>query len=147
MKLNKKLYKDYTVKHAPKSSCVKNFFLAYLVGGAICVIGQLFKELYAPHIQDKTILASTVSVTLVFLSCLFTAVGLYDRLAKHAGAGTLVPTTGFANPTISPALDNKAEGWVAGVGAKMFLIAGPVIVYGTAAGVVYGVIYWIVQMI
>ena len=146
MKINQKLYKEYTAKHAPKSSAMKNFFLAYLVGGAICVVGQVLRELMAPWIEKESTLSCAVSVALILLSCLFTAIGWYDRLAKHAGAGTLVPITGFANATISPALDNKAEGFILGVGAKMFTIAGPVIVYGVSASVVYGMIYWITTL-
>ena len=144
--INKKDYKNYTKTHAPKSRVIKNTFLAFLVGGAICTLGELIKTLLSKYINDEKALSSAVSISLIFIACLATALGFYDSIAKHAGAGTLVPITGFANAMISPALDNKAEGFILGVGAKMFTIAGPVIVYGTVASVVYGIIYWIITL-
>lgn len=147
MKFDKKTYPEYAKKHAPRSPVGKNTFLAFIAGGAICAAGQGFKELYSALTGDEKTAGTLVSVTLIFLSCLFTSLGLYDKLAKHAGAGTLVPITGFANACMSPALDNKSEGWITGVGAKMFVISGPVILYGTAAGVIYGVILWVSGLI
>jgi stage V sporulation protein AC len=141
--INKRDYKNYTKNNAPKSRVVRNSFFAFLTGGAICTLGELIKKILVPYINDEKTLSSTVSISLIFIACLATALGFYDSIAKHAGAGTLVPITGFANAMISPALDNKAEGWIMGVGAKMFTIAGPVIVYGTIASVIYGIIYWV----
>ena len=112
------------------------------MGGGICTAGQGLFGIYSRFLS-QTNTKTLVSVSLIFLSCLFTGLGFYDKLAKHAGAGTLVPITGFANAVCSPAIDSKAEGFIFGVGSKMFVIAGPVIVYGTAASVAYGVIYWI----
>jgi stage V sporulation protein AC len=122
--------------------CVK----AYVVGGLICVLGEALFTLYSSFIEKQNDSRLLVSVTLIFLSCFLSGIGIFDKIAKHAGAGTLVPITGFANAVVSPAIDNKAEGFILGVGAKMFTIAGPVIVYGTVASVIYGVIYWITTL-
>lgn len=136
-------YSQMVKKASPPSPIIKNCILAYIVGGSICALGQGFIEIYLALGISKEIATPLSSVTLVFLSALFTGLGLYDKLATHAGAGTLVPITGFANAVCSPAVEFKTEGFILGVGAKMFTIAGPVIVYGTVASVVYGVIYWI----
>ena len=115
---------------------------AFVFGGLICVLGQSLTDMYkAFGLEQKTASLSS-SVTLIFLSALLTALGLYEKLAKHAGAGTLVPITGFANSVAAPALEFKTEGWVLGLGAKIFIISGPVILYGTLASVVYGLIYY-----
>ena len=145
MKFDKRSYSEFAKKHAPRSPVGKNTALAFICGGCICAVGQGFKELFLSLTGDEKTAGTLVSVTLIFLACLFTSLGLYDRLAKHAGAGTLVPITGFANACMSPALDNKSEGWVSGLGAKTFIISGPVILYGTAAGVIYGVILWLIR--
>ena len=128
---------------SPNSPLGKDCLNAFWIGGLICVLGQLIKNGYlALNLSDKS--ASTaMSMTLVALSALLTGLGLYDDIAKHAGAGTLVPITGFANAVSSAAIEFKTEGWVLGLGAKIFTIAGPVIVYGIAASVVYGLIYWL----
>lgn len=140
-------YKKYTAAHAPKSPILKNTFFAFLTGGIICTCGQGLFDLYKRYLNlNETDAGSLVSVSLIFLACLLTGIGIFDSIAKFAGAGTLVPITGFANAVISPAMDNKAEGLVMGVGAKMFIIAGPVIVYGTMASVIYGIIYWITTL-
>lgn len=132
------------VKEASKSSPkIKDFIWAYVVGGFICVLGQLLNELYTYLGLGNKQITMLVPVTLIFLSAMLTAFKLFDNIAKRAGAGTLVPITGFANAVASPAVEFKPEGFVMGVGAKMFTIAGPVIVYGTVASVIYGVIYWI----
>jgi len=146
MKINKNEYKNYVKRMAERSPVLKDCFLAYIVGGAVCVIGQGFFELFSIIGFEKEQSGTFVSITLIFISALLTCIGVFDKIAKHAGAGTLVPITGFANSIVSPALDNKAEGFILGVGAKMFTIAGPVIVYGTVASVVYGVIYWITTL-
>ncbi len=115
---------------------------AFIFGGLICMLGQSLLDMYkAFGLQQKTA-SLAVSVTLIFLSALLTALGWYEKLAKHAGAGTLVPITGFANSVAAPALEFKTEGWVLGLGAKIFIISGPVILYGTLTSIVYGLIYY-----
>lgn len=137
-----KQYQDLVSRMAPKSPIIKNCLIAFLVGGLICTLGQALTNLYSYFGLDEETSGTATSMTLVALSALFTGLSLYDNLAKHAGAGTLVPITGFANAVSSAAIEFKTEGFILGVGAKMFTIAGPVIVYGTVASVVYGVIYW-----
>lgn len=143
MDMSPKQYQEYLKSINPKSPLWKNVALAFLVGGAICCLGQALSDWYrflGLKLEDA---ATATSVSLVFLSALFTGLGLYHKLARHAGAGTLVPITGFANAVVSPAMDFRAEGLITGMAAKMFLIAGPVIVFGTAASVVYGVVLWL----
>ena len=131
---------------SPKSPIAKNCIWAFLVGGTICCLGQLIKTGYQGLGLDEESAGTAVSMTLVFLSALLTGLSVYDNIAKHAGAGTLVPITGFANAVVAPAIEYKTEGFILGVGAKMFTIAGPVIVYGVSASVVYGLIYWITTL-
>ncbi len=131
---------------APKSPMGKDCFHAFWIGGLICLLGQLIINGYMALGLPKTEASTAGSMTLVAISALLTGLSLYDDIARHAGAGTLVPITGFANAITAPAVEFKTEGFVLGVAAKMFTIAGPVIVYGTAAGVVYGVIYWITTL-
>ena len=131
---------------APKSPIVKDCFNAFWIGGLICCIGQLILNGYVALGLDKTDAGTATSMTLVVLSALLTGLSLYDNIAKYAGAGTLVPITGFANAIAAPAVEFKTEGFILGVGAKMFTIAGPVIVYGVSASVVYGIIYWITTL-
>ena len=140
--MTNEVYLQYVRKKERERSSplARNTALAFIVGGAICVLGQLLSGLYLSAGMSESDAGTAVTVTLIFLSALFTGLGLYDRLAKHAGAGTLVPVTGFANAVVSPAIDFKSEGFITGMAAKMFLIAGPVIVYGTVAGVVYGIV-------
>ena len=138
-----KLVKDMS----PKSPMGKNCLKAFVVGGLICTLGQALINLYSYWGLEQEQASTVASMTLVALSALLTGLSLYDNLAKHAGAGTLVPITGFANAVSSAAVEFKTEGFILGVGAKMFTIAGPVIVYGVSASVVYGVIYWICQML
>lgn len=133
-------YKQYTDRHAPRSRIGRNMCRAFLVGGLICCLGQLLLDLYGLAGLGEQDAATAVSVTLVLLGAALTGLGLYDDLAKFAGAGTLVPITGFANSVVSPALEFKTEGFITGTAAKMFVIAGPVIVYGISASVVYGLI-------
>ena len=132
---------------APKSPILKDCVNAFWIGGLICAIGQLFLNGYTALGLDKTDAGTATSMTLVAISALLTGLSLYDNIAKHAGAGTLVPITGFANSIAAPAVEFKTEGFILGVGAKMFTIAGPVIVYGVSASVVYGLIYWIATVI
>lgn len=115
---------------------------AFFFGGLICMIGQSIFNMYSYFGFDKDASAMATSVSLVFLAALFTGLGWYDRIAKHAGAGTLVPITGFANSVAAPALEFKTEGMILGLGAKIFIISGPVILYGTLASIVYGIIYY-----
>ncbi len=143
MNIDKKTYKKYASAHAPKSPLAKDCLWAFCVGGAICTLGQLLTSAYTAWGLPKEDAGTLTSVTLIFLSALFTGLGIFDCIAKHAGAGTLVPITGFANSVVSPAIDTKSEGLVLGVGSKIFTVAGPVLLYGTLAGAVYGVIYWI----
>ncbi len=144
--MNQKEYQAFSKKTAKKSPILKNCIFAFLAGGAICTLGQLIMNLLANCGFSKNETQKWVPISLIFLACLFTGIGWFDQFAKKVGAGTLVPITGFANAMCSPAIDNKAEGFVLGVGAKMFTIAGPVIVYGTVASVLYGVIYWITTL-
>ena len=141
--MTEKEYARLVGEMAPKSPILKDCVLAFLVGGLICTLGQALLALYGALGLEKTDAATATSMTLVFLSALFTGLSLYDDLAKHAGAGTLVPITGFANAVAAPAVEFKTEGFILGTAAKMFTIAGPVIVYGVSASVVYGLIYWI----
>ena len=131
---------------SPKSPIVKDCIHAYWIGGLICVLGQLAINGYIALGLDKEKASTAASMTLVALSALLTGLSLYDNIAKHAGAGTLVPITGFANSIAAPAVEFKTEGFILGVGAKMFTIAGPVIVYGVSASVVYGLIYWVTTL-
>ncbi len=146
MKMSKKEYDRLTKRLSPPSPKLKDFIWAYCVGGIICVIGQLFLELYTYLGLSEKQLKAAVPVTLIFIAALLTGLRLFDKIAKRAGAGTLVPITGFANAVVSPAIEFKTEGYVLGLGAKMFVIAGPVIVYGVIASIIYGVVYWIYKM-
>ena len=140
MNMTPQEYQAYIKGKQHSSPLAKNMLLAFLVGGSICVVGQLLINGYAALGLGKEDAGTAGSVTLVFLSALFTGLGLYHRLARFAGAGTLVPITGFANSVVSPAVDYRAEGIITGTAVKMFSIAGPVIVFGTAASAVYGLI-------
>ncbi len=137
---------EQMVKPASRDSrWAKNLVKAFAIGGAICVIGEALTNLYQRMGADSKAASAWCSITLITASIILTAFGLYEKIAKHGGAGTLVPITGFANSVAAPAVEFKTEGFVLGVGAKIFSIAGPVILYGTAAGVIYGIIYWIMQ--
>ena len=138
-------FKRYVEQKTPNSPLVKNLFFAYLVGGLICVLGQAFKEFYLSFDMSEALASTGTSVTLIFLGELFTALSLYGKLARHAGAGTIVPITGFANAVCSPALEFKSEGLVTGLSVKLFTVAGPVICYGITASVGAGIIYFIRQ--
>ena len=133
-------YAKYIKQKMPKSPFWKDLLLAFVIGGLICCVGQALMDGIKALGATEEDAGTWTSVTMIFLGASLTGIGVYDRIAKHAGAGTLVPVTGFANSVVSPALEFKTEGIIAGTAAKMFTIAGPVIVYGTLAGVVYGVI-------
>ena len=133
-------YQKYVRQRAPRSPMGKNTALAFLVGGAICVLGQAVQNGWEAAGLEARAAGTATSCTLIALSALLTGLNLYNKLARFGGAGTLVPITGFANAVVSPAIDFRSEGFVTGMAAKMFLIAGPVIVFGTVASVVYGVV-------
>ena len=145
--MTEKQYGKLVQELSPPSPIGKDCLWAFLVGGLICTLGQFFINWYTSLGLEKQDASTAASMTLVGLSALATGLSLYDNLAKHAGAGTLVPITGFANAIAAPAVEFKTEGFILGVGAKMFTIAGPVIVYGVSASVVYGLIYWILQIV
>ena len=140
MEMSPQEYQQYVKQKSPKSPIFKDTALAFLVGGAICALGQLIQNGYVSLGLERIDAGTATSVTLVFLSALLTGLNLYNSLARYAGAGTLVPITGFANSVASPAIDFKSEGFVTGMAAKMFTVAGPVIVFGTLASAVYGVV-------
>ncbi len=145
--MNNSSYNYYAVHHAKPSPLVKDCFKAFLIGGGICAFAELLFNVYKKLDISESNSRLLVSVSLIFFTCLLSGIGVFDKIAKHAGAGTLVPITGFANAVVSPAIDYKAEGFVLGLAAKMFIIAGPVIVYGVVASVIYGFIYWLMQTI
>ena len=141
--MTEKEYEKLIQKAAPKSPIGKDCLNAFWIGGLICMLGQILTNSYGAFGLDKDAASTATSITLVVLSALLTGLSLYDNLAKYGGAGTLVPITGFANAIAAPAVEFKTEGFILGVGAKLFTIAGPVIVYGLSASVVYGFIYWL----
>ena len=145
MDMSPKEYQEYVKQKSKKSPIVKDTVLAFLIGGAICVLGQLIRNGWSAYGLAAEDAATATSVSLIFLSVLLTALNLYNKLGRYGGAGTLVPITGFANAVSSPAIDFRAEGIVTGMAAKMFLVAGPVIVFGTTASAVYGVVLWIIK--
>ena len=144
--MTEKEYGELVKDIMPKSPILKDCWNAFWIGGLICVIGQVFINRYKAIGLDKEMASTAASMTLVVISALLTGLSLYDNIAKHAGAGTLVPITGFANSIAAPAVEFKTEGFILGVGAKMFTIAGPVIVYGISASVLYGFLYWVWTM-
>ena len=143
MNISNQEYGELAKRLSPPSSMAKTIPMAFLIGGAICTLGEALLNMYAALGFSQDDAGALTSMSLIFLSALLTGFKLYDRLAQHAGAGTLVPITGFANSIVSPALEFKSEGYVLGLGAKMFVIAGPVLVYGISASIVYGIIYYI----
>jgi len=144
MKIDKAAYVRYAEHKAKKSPLLLDCVKAFISGGLICMFAQWLTSLYMGTGLALDDARGLTSVSLIVLAALSTGFGFFDRIAKHAGAGTLVPITGFANSVVSPAIDNKAEGLVLGVGAKIFIVAGPVILYGTLASVIYGVVYYLI---
>mgnify|MGYP000074351382 FL=1 len=142
MPVSQKEYGEMVKKASPNSKSCIDIPCAFVIGGLICVIGQALTDFYSYLGFDDRTSAAWCTVTLVFLSALLTGLGVYEKIARHGGAGTLVPVTGFANAVASPAVEFKSEGFILGLGAKIFIIAGPVILYGTAASVLYGLIYY-----
>lgn len=143
--VSKQEYSKMVSAASKPSPIVKDTVLAFLVGGGICVLGQILLIGYEMSSLELKSAKNMVSVTLIFLAAVLTGFGVFDKIAKFAGAGTLVPITGFANSIVSPAIEYKTEGQILGLGAKMFTIAGPVLVYGISASAIYGVIYWAIQ--
>lgn len=142
MNMTQTQYQELTKKASPNSKSGLDILKAFLIGGAICTLGEFLLNTFENYGMDAKASGAWTSIILVFLSALFTGLGLYSKIAKHAGAGTLVPITGFANAVVSPALEFKSEGFILGLGAKIFIISGPVILYGVAASVLYGLIYF-----
>lgn len=145
MKLTKEEYAEMLGSQSPPSNLLLDMVWAFVVGGLICTIGQAISEFYKSRGLNQTAVSAATAITLVFLGGLLTALHLYDKIAKKAGAGTLVPITGFSNAIVSPAMEFKSEGFVLGLGAKLFAIAGPVLVYGISASVIYGLILFFIS--
>ena len=139
----KKDYKNYVDKKSPNSPIIKNCFNAFWVGGLICSIGQLISEFCKYKNLDAQISSTIVSIFLIGISAFLTGLNIFNKIGKFAGAGSLVPITGFANSVVSPAMEYKSEGHIMGIGAKMFTVAGPVLVYGISSSILYGIIYFI----
>lgn len=139
--------KDLIKRHSPGSTIIKNSLLAFIFGGAICTVGELLGMLYTYLGCEEKEAGAWVTVSLIGVAAVLTALGVFDKIAKHAGAGTLVPVTGFSNAVVSQAMDAKSEGYVMGVGAKIYTVAGPVILYGILSGFIYGVIYYLYLLV
>lgn len=144
---DREAYLQYVNRRAARSPVLRNCAAAFWVGGSLCLAGQLLLTLYRALGASPQTAGTLVSLTLVLASALATGFGVFDRVARYAGAGTLLPITGFANSIVSSAIDTKSEGLVLGVGAKIFTVAGPVLLYGTAAATLYGLIYYILRLI
>lgn len=142
MGMNEKEYTEYVESKAEKSSLLKNCIIAFIIGGLICVIGQVITDIAMSYGLEKKLASSVSTISLIFIGALLTTLKLYQVLGKFAGAGSIVPITGFSNSIVSPAIEYKSEGFVLGIGANMFKVAGPVLVYGVCASVVYGLIYY-----
>lgn len=148
MQPDKNEYKKYVNKTSPKPPYFKNIVMAFFVGGIICCIGQGINDFYMKMINlDKLAAASATSMTLIFIGAFLTGLGVYDLLGKRAGAGSIIPITGFANSIVSPAMEFKKEGYVTGVGANLFKIAGPVLVYGISSSIICGLLYYFIKLI
>lgn len=147
MKMTNKEYGEYVKRISPKSPMVSNMIKAFAVGGIICCIGQAFMNLYMSFEIGEESASAATSITLIFIGALLTGLKVYDNIAKFAGAGTLVPITGFSNSVVASALEFKSEGFVTGMAAKMFIIAGPVIVFGSVASVIYGIILVVFNLV
>ena len=141
--MNLKDKKELIKKYSPGSSLLKNSFFAFIFGGLLCTLGEVLRLLYSWYISDEKAVGSLVTLTLIALAAILTSFGIFDKIARFAGAGTLVPVTGFSNAVVSEAMDSKSEGYVLGVGAKIFTVAGPVILFGIISGVIYGLIYYL----
>ena len=147
MDMSNKDYDKFVQARAAKSPIVKDCLFAFVIGGAICVLGQAILDGFSALGLEKTDAGTATSICLVAISALLTGLNLYNKLGRFGGAGTLVPITGFANAVVSPAIDFKTEGFITGMAAKMFTVAGPVIVYGVTASAVYGLVYWLMTSV
>ncbi len=147
MNISDKKYNEMVKKASPASPLILNCIMAFIVGGGICCLGQLLFMIFEHFGMDEKETRAMVSVTLIVVAAILTGVGIFDKIAKHAGAGTIVPITGFSNSVVSPALEHKTEGFIMGTGANIFKISGPVIAYGTASATVFGLIYYIIQRV
>ncbi len=147
MKISNKQYDEMVKKASPDSPILIDCLKAFLIGGAICCFGQLLFYIFSKNGMSTDESRSLVSISLIVITAVLTGIGVFDKIAKHAGAGTIVPITGFANSVVSPALEFKSEGFIMGTGASIFKIAGPVILYGTSAASLYGLIYFIVEKV
>jgi stage V sporulation protein AC len=143
--MTKKEYQEYVERKSPKSKTFRNCVRAFVVGGLICVLGQIITNLLKNRGFEQEVTSSLTSMIMIFLAILFTGLNVYDELGRFAGAGSIVPITGFANSMVSPAMEFKSEGYVMGVGGKMFTVAGPVLVYGISASIVAGIIYYLIR--
>ena len=146
MSVTKREYEKMTKQKSPNSPLIKNLIWAFLIGGAICTIGQVILNIYEYYGLNQLDASASTSITLIFLGAILTGLKVYDNIAKKAGAGSLVPITGFANAIVSPALEFKSEGYVLGMSAKMFTIAGPVLVFGIVSSIIYGLFLWIFRL-
>lgn len=144
--MTNKQYQDYTSKRAERSPCAKNIFKAFIVGGAICATAEAFYSLYTFLSIDNDTSLLLSSLTIIFLTAISTGFGFFDKIAKFGGGGALVPISGFSNAVVSEAIESKSEGFITGVASKMFTIAGPVVVYGVSASIIYGIIYYMFIM-
>lgn len=142
--ISKKEYNELVKQKSPNSDIIKDTILAFVIGGVFCTVGQLISFAWENLDLSKEDTSALTSATMIFLGALLTGIGIYDNIARYGGGGTLVPITGFANSIVSPAIEYQTEGYILGVGAKMFTIAGPVLVYGISASIIYGLIYYFV---
>lgn len=147
MDISNKKYDEMVKKASPSSPVVKNCIWAFCVGGAICCFGELLFKLYGMAGMSQNETRTMVSVTLIVIAAVLTGIGIFDKIAKYAGAGTVVPITGFANSVVAPALEHKSEGFVMGTGANIFRVSGPVIAYGIFTATVFGIVYYIIQKV
>lgn len=147
MRISNKQYDEMVKKASPNSPIILDCIKAFLIGGAICCFGQLLFYIFRKSGMSLDESRSLVSISLIIITAILTGIGVFDKIAKHAGAGTIVPITGFANSVVSPAMEFKSEGFIMGTGASIFKVAGPVILYGTTAASVYGLIYFIVEKV
>ena len=146
-RITQQQYSKLVKKNSPKSNIIKDVVAAFITGGIICTIGQLINTFYKRFNLSEEHLSTLVSATMIFIGASLTGFGIYAKIARFAGAGTLVPITGFANSIVSPSIEYRTEGYVTGVGAKMFIIAGPVLVYGISSSIIYGILYYIITLI
>ena len=147
MRISNKQHDEMVKKASPNSPIILDCIKAFLIGGAICCFGQLLFYIFRKSGMSLDESRSLVSISLIIITAILTGIGVFDKIAKHAGAGTIVPITGFANSVVSPAMEFKSEGFIMGTGASIFKVAGPVILYGTTAASLYGLIYFVVEKV